>query len=281
MMQINLLQAKDGQGTSVTACAVALHAAKEGWQVRLDGHDRHTLAAIIAARGDGPVLPGLVLGADSGERYDLVVHDGPADTGTGLLVIRPCYLALRRALNGGACPAASAVVVVAEPGRALDDTDVAAVTGLPVIATVALRADIARAVDAGVLADRLPDAAGHRCPSDPAPRPHRPGPGGGMTMGHTIEDLQRRIEAGVADLVAGEGWRRWLTVAARFPKYRTGAGGVFELRESGRSERRPVRSRRRSGRRRRSGLSGLVGCGPQILNRCQVGRPAWPKPSAS
>ena len=50
-------------------------------------------------------------------------------------------------------------------------------------------------------------------------------------MRQAIEALQRDIEAGVAELVAGEGWQRWLAVAARFPRYRTGAGGVFELRE--------------------------------------------------
>ena len=50
-------------------------------------------------------------------------------------------------------------------------------------------------------------------------------------MGKTIEDLQAEIETGVAELVAGEGWQRWLSVAARFPRYRTGAGGVLELRE--------------------------------------------------
>jgi hypothetical protein len=44
-----------------------------------------------------------------------------------------------------------------EPGRALGCEDVAAVTGLPVIVTIPMWAEIARAVDAGVLADRLPD----------------------------------------------------------------------------------------------------------------------------
>ena len=53
-----------------------------------------------------------------------------------------------------------------------------------------------------------------------------------MTTRDRINDLQTEIETGVADLVAGEGWQRWLSVAARFPRYRTGAGGVFELRES-------------------------------------------------
>ena len=34
-----------------------------------------------------------------------------------------------------------------------------------------------------------------------------------------LEALQAQIEAGVAHLVAGADWQRWLTVAARFPKY--------------------------------------------------------------
>jgi antirestriction protein ArdC len=38
-------------------------------------------------------------------------------------------------------------------------------------------------------------------------------------MGQRIEDLQAEIETGVAELVAGEGWQRWLTVAAKFPRY--------------------------------------------------------------
>jgi hypothetical protein len=160
MQQINLVQAKGGQGTSVLACAVALTAAGEGWQVCLDGHDRDTLAAILGFRGDGPVTCRLAVGADSGEPCDLVVHDGPADRGISVLVIRPCYLALRQALRTGVTADACGIVLVTEPGRTLDSDDVAAVTGLPVIATVPLRADVARAVDARVLADRLPEALG-------------------------------------------------------------------------------------------------------------------------
>jgi len=38
-------------------------------------------------------------------------------------------------------------------------------------------------------------------------------------MRQDIEALQRDIEAGVEELVAGEGWQRWLSVAARFPRY--------------------------------------------------------------
>jgi hypothetical protein len=157
MEQINFVQSKGGQGTSVVACAVAVRAAEQGREVRLDGHDRPTLAAILGVTGDGPVIPGLTLGEADLDGRELVVHDGAAERGANLLVIRPCYLALRRALNRGLCEAASAAVVVTEPGRALDPDDVCAVTGLAVMATVPLRADIARAVDAGVFADRLPE----------------------------------------------------------------------------------------------------------------------------
>ena len=156
MEQINLIQAKGGQGTSVTTCALALWAAGEGLTVRLDGQDRSTLAAILGMPDDGPVIPGLVLGDDAAG-CDLTVHDGPANQGTNLLVTRACYLALRRAVHLAGCASAAGVVAVLEPGRALGCEDIAAVLGLPVIATVPLRADIARAVDAGVLAARLPD----------------------------------------------------------------------------------------------------------------------------
>lgn len=71
-----------------------------------------------------------------------------------LLVTRPCYLALRRAVD---CPIrASGVVVVGEPGRVLAPGDVAEVLGVPVVAEVALDVGVARAVDAGLLTSRFP-----------------------------------------------------------------------------------------------------------------------------
>jgi len=54
--------------------------------------------------------------------------------------------------------AATGAVFVDEGGRALGAHDVANVLGIPVLATVSLRASTARAIDAGVLATRLPDA---------------------------------------------------------------------------------------------------------------------------
>lgn len=73
-----------------------------------------------------------------------------------LLVMRPCYLALRRALAAPVRP--SGVVLVSEPGRSLSREDVEDALGVPVRAEVAWSDGVARAVDAGLLAGRLPRA---------------------------------------------------------------------------------------------------------------------------
>jgi len=75
-----------------------------------------------------------------------------------VIVVRGCYLALRRAMHVEVTSSAAGIVFVDEPGRSLGTRDVSSVLGLPILATVALRASTARAVDAGVLATRLPDS---------------------------------------------------------------------------------------------------------------------------
>ena len=71
-----------------------------------------------------------------------------------LLVTCPCYLALRRAVRGEARP--TGVVLVTEPGRSLSQRDFEHSLGVPVEATVSFDPAVARAVDAGLLATRLP-----------------------------------------------------------------------------------------------------------------------------
>jgi cellulose biosynthesis protein BcsQ len=71
-----------------------------------------------------------------------------------LLVVRPCYLSLRRALAAPVRP--SGLVLVEEPKRSLDVVDVEDVLGVPVRAVVPWDAAIARSVDAGLLGRRLP-----------------------------------------------------------------------------------------------------------------------------
>jgi len=75
-----------------------------------------------------------------------------------VIVVRGCYLALRRAVHVDLTMRASGAVFVDEAGRSLGSRDVANVLGVPILATVGLRASTARAVDAGVLPARLPDS---------------------------------------------------------------------------------------------------------------------------
>ena len=73
---------------------------------------------------------------------------------TSLLVLRPCYLGLRRALAAPVRP--SGVVLITDGARALGRRDVEDVLGVPVRAEIAIEEAVARAVDAGLLARRVP-----------------------------------------------------------------------------------------------------------------------------
>ena len=73
---------------------------------------------------------------------------------TSLLVIRPCYLALRKAAHLSVNP--HGIVLINEPGRSLGKRDVESVVGAPVLVELPLDPTIARCVDAGLLASRIP-----------------------------------------------------------------------------------------------------------------------------
>ena len=107
---------------------------------------------------------GGLVAALSGERRPVVADCGRADDGVALavaagstlslLVLRPCYLALRRALAAPLRP--SGVILVGEEGRSLGRRDIEEVMGVPVRAEVARDPAVARAVDAGLLSRRVP-----------------------------------------------------------------------------------------------------------------------------
>lgn len=79
---------------------------------------------------------------------------------TVVTVVRPCYLALRRATTRTTATRASdAVIVVNEPNRALGPKDIETVLHVPVRAIVPFDASISRSVDAGLLAHRIPKVA--------------------------------------------------------------------------------------------------------------------------
>jgi hypothetical protein len=77
-----------------------------------------------------------------------------AGASVSLLVLRPCYLALRRAEAAPIRP--SGVILVNEQGRSLTRRDVEEVLGVPVRAEIPYEPAVARAVDAGLLATRVP-----------------------------------------------------------------------------------------------------------------------------
>jgi hypothetical protein len=72
-------------------------------------------------------------------------------------VVRGCYLTLRRAVRAPALAATIGAVLVEEPGRTLSRREVADVLGVPVLTRVPVREQVFRAVDAGVLAARMPE----------------------------------------------------------------------------------------------------------------------------
>jgi MinD-like ATPase involved in chromosome partitioning or flagellar assembly len=76
----------------------------------------------------------------------------------GILVTRPCFLALRRAVAAPLRP--TEAILVAEPGRSLTRRDLESALGVPVVAVVEVDPAVARAVDAGLLAARLPRGLG-------------------------------------------------------------------------------------------------------------------------
>lgn len=98
-------------------------------------------------------------GRASWDGSELVAGSSPAAevvaaASDSLMVLRPCYLSLRRALVSPMRP--TGLVILTEPGRPLGAHDVEEVLGLPVAAEVPVEAATARAVDAGILASRLP-----------------------------------------------------------------------------------------------------------------------------
>jgi len=121
--------------------------------LRLVSRGRHAPAAddrwddLAGALGAlGPVIVDAGTGTPPADLVAVATH--------ALLVIRPCYLAVQRALHMAVVP--TAIVLVTEPGRALGARQVEHALGVPVVAEIEIDPAIARAVDAGLLAARLP-----------------------------------------------------------------------------------------------------------------------------
>jgi hypothetical protein len=110
-------------------------------------------AALGVALRDGPVPTVLDLGTAiaPSARALLEVADAAA------IVVRGCYLALRRAVGAPGLARTSGVAAVDEAGRSLRAKDCADVLDRPLLAQFSVRAPVARAVDAGVFGTRMPE----------------------------------------------------------------------------------------------------------------------------
>lgn len=73
-----------------------------------------------------------------------------------VVVVRGCYLALRRATRDPLVRRAAGMVFLREAGRGLHEREVESVLELPTLASVPYDAAIARAIDAGVVLRRTP-----------------------------------------------------------------------------------------------------------------------------
>ena len=92
---------------------------------------------VVVDAGTWPVSPELLGGCDA-----------------SLLVVRTCYLALRRAASLPVRP--SGIVLVSEQGRALGRIDAEHIVGSPVVAEVPVVGAVGRAVDSGLFNTRMP-----------------------------------------------------------------------------------------------------------------------------
>lgn len=141
---LSRLAVEVGPGAELVPCGNRLPTDRRPWSDRSERWDE--LAVWLAAR-DGHV----VVDAGSCAPGELIDRADRA-----LLITRPCYLSLRRAAASGVNP--SGVVLIGEPGRALTRGDVSRSLGVDVVAEIPHDPTVARAVDAGLLAARLPAA---------------------------------------------------------------------------------------------------------------------------
>ena len=126
-----------------------LHVVRTGDPAMVEQLDDAGWHRLARASSDGSVA--VVIDAAT-MQVPALIHEQAAHS---LLVIRPCYLALRRAAGSGGL--ASGVVLVSEPGRALGTHDVQRALATPVLAEIAWDPAIARSIDAGLLSARLPN----------------------------------------------------------------------------------------------------------------------------
>jgi len=167
---IGFYGSKGGQGCTVTACAYALSASLDAPTLLVDASDNGDVLHVLGlsdSQEQTEVTESLIyaegLSALTDPQYrtheSIVVDFGTTAIpenfpGDLMLVIRPCYLAVRRSAESATVP--TGVIVLDEQGRALTPADVAKVLETPACTVIKTDPAVARAVDAGVFATRVP-----------------------------------------------------------------------------------------------------------------------------
>jgi hypothetical protein len=121
----------------------------------LSASDENTIVNEHLHVYDGDIQP------DYGLYDDVVIDWGKQTaphfaTGVNVMVVKPCYLALRRAVHLGAAKPHTILLHEDHPGRALRAVDVEATLGCTISYVMRHDPQIARTVDAGLLSARNP-----------------------------------------------------------------------------------------------------------------------------
>lgn len=137
--------------------ALARLATEVGSGLQVIGPGSGELAADqLASRGrelDAATRPTVV---DVGNASGKLLTSLAGVASSSLLIVRPCYLGLRRCHELPVEP--TGVVLLREPGRALTHRDVEAVIEVPIVLEIEVDPVVARLVDAGLLGSRVPKA---------------------------------------------------------------------------------------------------------------------------
>ena len=167
---ITLVGARGGQGTTTVAAALAMYASHANPTVLVSSDPAAAAALIGVPVGvDGEwseITETLALAPawtqEAWATHTVVVDAGrvtdepPCPRGESYAVLRgPCYVALATLL-ARTTTRFNGIILVAESERSLTARDVTDVLDIPVVATVTVSPHVARAIDAGLLATRLP-----------------------------------------------------------------------------------------------------------------------------
>lgn len=158
-MRISFESPKGGQGLTSTMCGIAAAYAENGDLVSIQ-ESPDVFAILGWPEQSEPynwieIVPSLeVFRWEANPDSDIVVGENLENPDKRILVIHPCYLALRRAMRND-LSVYDGVITFTQEGRALTSRDLRDILDKPIIANIPWIPEIARSIDAGVFARRI------------------------------------------------------------------------------------------------------------------------------